>query len=200
MPVTPAFLSVARPFLDPLHALYGQMDAAYAKTAASYGFECAGCSENCCLTRFYHHTHIEFAGLMQGFYQLETQAQHRIRQEAAEVNRRVTEAMERRLTPRVMCPVNGDGRCRLYAFRPMICRLHGLPHEFCLPGKHPVYGPGCHEFDRRCADKGYVRFDRTPFYRGLALLEQAFQQQTGLAGKLKKTVAQMLHPLDDATT
>ena len=47
--------------------LFAQMDAAYDRTAAKAGFVCNGCKDNCCRTRFYHHTIIEYAYLTEGF-------------------------------------------------------------------------------------------------------------------------------------
>jgi len=74
----------------------------------------------------------------------------------------------------------------------MICRLHGIPHELKRPGQNPVYGPGCGAFDRRCGGKGYLKFDRTPFYRDMAMLEQEVKQTLGVAGKFRMTVAEMI--------
>jgi len=93
---------------------------------------------------------------------------------------------------RLMCPLNFDAVCILYPYRPMICRLHGIPHELHKPGQNPVYGPGCETFDCRCGDKGYFKFDRTPFYRDMAALEQEARKTLGLAEKIRMTVAEMI--------
>ncbi len=166
------------------------MDSQYEKTAAAYGFDCRGCEENCCQTRFYHHTHIETAYFLNGFFRLDTGSQ----KEALERAGLVASAQNshRPGSDRLMCPVNKDGWCLLYPYRPMICRLHGIAHELHAPGKPKTYGPGCAEFDRIRGDKAYVPFDRTPFYVRMAALEKEFKAQTGLFSKLRQTIAEML--------
>ena len=91
-----------------------------------------------------------------------------------------------------MCPLNFDGRCILYAYRPMICRLHGIPHEFTRPDQRTLYGPGCEAFTKKYAQKGHIKFDRTPFYLAMAELEKDFKLKAGLTRKLKMTIAQMI--------
>jgi hypothetical protein len=177
-------------FFEELAALYAKMDRAYNEAAGHYGFVCVGCIENCCLTRFYHHTHIEQLYLLNGFFALELDLQKRIRKRSQVVNRQVREAEAQGNTPRIMCALNEEGRCLLYAHRPMICRLHGVPHELRSPGKQPVFGPGCAEFDRLSSGKEYKAFDRTIFYLSLAGLEQRFKEQFNFSGKLKKTVSE----------
>ncbi|MCU0590907.1 MAG: hypothetical protein MUC57_05475 [Desulfobacterales bacterium] len=97
-----------------------------------------------------------------------------------------------------MCPLNEAGRCGVYAHRPMICRLHGIPHELHPPGRAPQapqLGPGCAEFHRLCGRAVYHPFDRTPLYAELARLESEFQQALGPRRKIRMTIAEML--LDD---
>ena len=177
-------------FFERLAALYAEMDQAYEDTAAAYGFNCRGCADNCCQTRFYHHTHIETVYLLAGFNKLAADRQKEIYHRAREVA-----AARRGNAPganRLMCPANINGWCALYLYRPMICRLHGLPHELRLPGKPKTYGPGCGEFENVCGEKPYAPFDRTPFYAQMARLEQTFRAHGGIKTRLKKTVAQML--------
>jgi hypothetical protein len=177
-------------FFEKLAALYAEMDQAYDETAAAYGFNCRGCADNCCQTRFYHHTHIETAYLLTGFSKLAFDQQKLIQRRAREVA--AAQAENPRGADRLMCPVNMDGWCMLYPYRPMICRLHGLPHELRMPGKPKTYGPGCGEFERVCGDKPYAPFDRTPFYAQMARLEQAFKAHCGIEARIRKTVAEML--------
>ena len=44
----------------------------------------------------------------------------------------------------------------------------------------------------RCGQLAYVPFDRTPFYRDLAGIEQALRRDMPGAGKIKMTVAEMI--------
>ncbi|MCD6584194.1 MAG: hypothetical protein J7K96_00380, partial [Desulfobacteraceae bacterium] len=168
------------------------MDQVYDEVAGAYGFYCFPCSDNCCLTRFYHHTVIEFLYLRTGFADLEEHVQEEIRIRSAEVNEKVLQEEAIGNISRVMCPLNIKGLCVLYEYRPMICRLHGIPHEFSHPIKHKIFGPGCHEFDAQCGHEQYRAFNRTPFYQEMARLEQCVRGVAGITQKFKKTVAQML--------
>ncbi len=173
-----------KPHLDRLAAIFRKMDERYDETAGEYGFVCTGCEDSCCQTRFYHHTLIEYFYLKSGLESLSSADRARIHSRALNVNSKPA--------PGVMCPLNEDGRCRLYAHRPMICRLHGLPHELNHPIKGKAKGPGCHEFIIQCGGKSYIPFDRTPLYRELADLEKSFRQETGLSAKMKMTISDML--------
>jgi Fe-S-cluster containining protein len=164
------------------------MDAAYTAAAAGYGFVCTGCEESCCRTRFHHHTLLESAGLRDAFERLPSGLQAQSLRRAEKWL--AAQADEGGLQP--FCPLNREGRCLLYADRPMICRLHGIPHELGRPGKDAQRSPGCREFDRRCSGMGYRRFDRTPLYAELARLESEFQQALGRRRRFKHTIAEML--------
>jgi Fe-S-cluster containining protein len=182
-------------FTERLQRIYAAMDTAYGQAAAGYGFVCDGCEESCCRTRFYHHTLIEYLGLREGFRQLRDERQNQIRQRAATV----VDAYEKNLiagtNAKPMCPLNEEGRCLLYAHRPMICRLHGIPHELHPPGRAPQLGPGCAEFHRRCGRAIYHPFDRTPLYTELADIESELQQILAPPRKIRMTISEML--LDD---
>ncbi len=179
-------------FMDRLKPIYAAMDYAYHRAADVYGFVCDGCRDNCCRTRFYHHTIIEYICVTEGFDTLTPEKQNAVRLRALTGTNETAGAENSRTAVRLMCPLNFDELCILYSYRPMICRLHGIPHELHKPGQNPVYGPGCEAFDRRCGGKGYFKFDRTPFYRQVALLEQEARQTLGFAGKFRMTVAEMI--------
>ena len=53
--------------LSAIEDIYKQMDSAYDQVARCYGFHCRGCENNCCRTRFYHHTLAEIGYLFDGF-------------------------------------------------------------------------------------------------------------------------------------
>lgn len=180
------------PFRERLQALFAQMDHAYQAAARGYGFDCQGCAESCCRTRFYHHTLLEYLFVREGMASLAPEDQAALRQRAADVCREAASLERQGLPIRVMCPLNRGGRCRLYAHRPMICRLHGIPHELRPPGRPVVYGPGCHLFSDRYGRIKYIPFDRTPFYARMAGLEQEIRRAAGFEQRLKMTIAQML--------
>ncbi|MFH0997068.1 MAG: hypothetical protein V1844_16470 [Pseudomonadota bacterium] len=183
------------PYLDRLTAIFRKMDERYDETADKYGFVCSGCEDSCCQTRFYHHTLIEYFYLKSGLESLSSADRGMIHSRALNVNSKGGTVSAP--APGVICPLNKDGRCRLYAHRPMICRLHGLPHELNHPVKGKAKGPGCHEFIIQCGEKSYIPFDRTPLYRELADLEKSFRQETGLCAKMKMTISEMLANFQD---
>jgi Fe-S-cluster containining protein len=188
------------PLLDRLEVLFDEMDTAYDAVARRYGFRCNGCADNCCLTRFYHHTFLEYLFLVEGMATLDTAARQAIVAKAVSVNGRTAVAKRRNDSLRIMCPLNQQERCSLYPFRPMICRLHGIPHELHRPDGSIIKNPGCNAFFDQCRESGrtvYIPFDRTPYYRKMAVLENELRQAIGYGGKIKMTVAQMLATLDE---
>ncbi|HHC25722.1 MAG TPA: hypothetical protein ENK58_10010 [Desulfobacterales bacterium] len=180
------------PFSEKLKAIYAAMDEKYKTAADYYDFHCTGCKDNCCLTRFYHHTFLEYFCIIEGYDTLRTEQQAEVKKRAAEVCRKAANADEKGLAVQLMCPLNIEGLCLLYAYRPMICRLHGIPHELRKPGQNAVHHPGCEAFTGQCEKKGCFKFDRTPFYIEMASLERDMKQVLGTVQKLKMTIAQML--------
>jgi Fe-S-cluster containining protein len=178
--------------------LLAQMDAAYDRVAAKAGFVCNGCEDNCCRTRFYHHTLMELLYLQSGLVALPPGQQLRIsdRAEAAAQQMKTLEWEGRPV--RVMCPLNQQGRCVLYAHRPMICRLHGIPNVLRRPDGRVLTGPGCDAYDRQCGPTSGDPLDRTPLYTAMADLERRLRQRLGVSRKIKLTVAQMI--LKDSVT
>ena len=108
------------------------------------------------------------------------------------VCRQMETADQKGAAMKTMCPLNEAGLCFLYAHRPMICRLHGIPHEFQKPGQGVVYGAGCEAFTQQCQDHGYVPFDRTAFYVKMAGLEKELKSALGITQKIKMTIAEMI--------
>jgi Fe-S-cluster containining protein len=182
-------------FLERLGRLFDEMDAAYERAAAAYGFVCSGCADSCCRTRFHHHTLLEYLYLREGFGGLTVDRQEGIRMKAAAAFAPHGRAGASGAEARPMCPLNADGRCQVYAHRPMICRLHGIPHELRLPGCPLQQSPGCDEFHRRCGRPEVHWLDRTPLYTELARLESQCRKALGLRRKIRMTIAEML--LDD---
>ena len=180
------------PIMEDLALLFADMDGAYAAAADQYGFACTGCTDNCCLTRFYHHTFLELIYLRRGFLKLPPAARQAARTRAGAYLAALS-ASDQDGRFRHMCPLNQDGLCLLYDCRPMICRLHGIPHEVTPPGRpRVVFRQGCQAFSERCGDRPYHPFDRTPFYTRMSVLETRLKEQLGICARTKKTVAHML--------
>jgi hypothetical protein len=127
---------------------------------------------------------------------LKPEMQDQIKLQAVSVRDATQKSRGNQEAVRRMCPLNFDARCILYLYRPMICRLHGIPHELKKPGQQGILGSGCETFDRRCGHMRYFQFDRTPFYRDMAKLEQEVRQALDFYGKFRMSVAQMI--LSDA--
>ncbi len=175
-----------------LAQVFGDMDRGYAQVSTDAGFICRGCDDNCCRSLFYHHTLAEHRLLMDGFNRLPPEVGGRIRQRAsvlAEAHRRDSEPAD---TLKRMCPLNEDGRCILYDYRPMICRLHGVPSRAVMPGGMVRTWPGCDDYYRQCPDGDATSLDRTPIYQSMAALEKRLRQEIGFTGRLKHTIAEMI--------
>ncbi len=192
-PIEPSVLAV---FMQQLKRIYAAMDDAYDRAAKQYGFSCDGCRDNCCRTRFYHHTLIEVVYLKEGLMTLSVEMQDQVKLRAITVMDTIEKAHDNQEAIRLMCPLNVDTRCILYPYRPMICRLHGIPHELKKPGQPGIMGPGCDTFDSRCGRKPYIAFDRTDIYRNMAKLEQEVRQATRFDGKIKLTISEIIIFLD----
>jgi len=184
--------NISIPFLDRLKIIYASMDQKYQEAADYYGFECTGCEDNCCLTRFYHYTLIEYLCIKEGFHCLENRKQVEVKQRSLAVCRKADEADKKGRPVQQMCPVNFGSLCVLYPYRPMICRLHGIPHELQRPDQGILNSPGCGTFALKCHGKKRFKFDRTPFYMQMAALEKEMKQAVGMTQKIKMTVAQMI--------
>lgn len=178
--------------MERLKTTYAAMDKKYQEAADYYNFHCKGCEDNCCFTRFYHHTLLEYLYIIVGYNTLEHGKQVEVKHRALEVCRETDLAGAKGDPVRLMCPLNFDGLCLLYASRPMICRLHGIPHEVHRPGEGVLYAPGCDAFTKQCQEKERFKFDRTPFYIEMAELEKELKQAVGRPQKIKMTVAQMI--------
>jgi Fe-S-cluster containining protein len=181
---------------EDLHArllrLLEDMDAAYASTAAANGFICKGCEHSCCRTRFHHHTLLEFLYLREGLHRLPVGVQERILTDARFVVAQ-QQAAATGTTSQTMCPLNAEGQCLLYEWRPMICRLHGVPHELHAPNRPVQRGSGCETFYRESScPEDPRRLDRTPIYAALARLEIECRQALGWRQKIRMTIAEIL--------
>ena len=182
------FISV----LPELRELFDRMDKKYREAAQRCGFQCDGCADSCCRSVFYHHTFLEYFFIREGFQMLGSARRAAAKQRAEAVCNHLPADGGGGRPARLMCPLNFDGRCILYAYRPMICRLHGIPHEFRQPDGRVVTGPGCKVFSERFLSKDCERLNRTPFYFELAALEKEFKLKAGIAERMKMTVAEII--------
>ena len=180
------------PFLERLKIIYSAMDKKYQEAADYYNFHCTGCEDSCCFTRFYHHTLLEYLYIMEGYHTLAHEKKVEVNHRALEVCRKTREVDERGTPVRLMCPLNVNNLCLIYMYRPMICRLHGIPHVLQRPGQGVLYSEGCEVFAEQCQGKARLEFDRTPFYIKMAELEKELKQAVGMTQKIKMTVAQMV--------
>lgn len=187
-----ALMERHRAFIRKLEILYAEMDSGYAAVADHTAFTCRGCEDNCCLTRFDHHTLIEVLGLYNGYVSLADDQQRPLVRRA----RAYCRALQHHRRPgepfRHLCPLNQDTRCLLYAERPMICRLHGIPHVMRHPRKGLITGTGCHIFEASRRPEDGQRLDRTPLYTAMAELERELRRVSGFAGAIRMTVAEMM--------
>ncbi len=188
------------PFIEKIRTLYSSMDRSCAEAAAHYGFECSGCDDNCCEERFYHYTLTEHVYLMEGVGGLDDETRIEIFSRADEVIQIYRLHDSKGIIKRVMCPLNLDSLCLLYEYRPMICRLHGIPHIIRKPGQPEQQGPGCHKFDEVVMpDKTpSFEFDRTAFYSEMASLEIEIRRMLNFNGRYKKTVAGMIMDISES--
>jgi Fe-S-cluster containining protein len=176
-------------FSERMRAIYRAMDEAYDSVAGHYGFSCEGCGQNCCVQRFSHHTLVEYHYLLEGMKRADPGLARQILIKA----RIVTDSYRKEpVTGEVlplMCPANFDGLCRVYEHRPMICRMHGLPHRFKRPDGREERGGGCARFEAR--HKADWTVDRTRLYTTLAKLEGELRRQTFQRSRYRRTTAEM---------
>jgi Fe-S-cluster containining protein len=173
-------------------ALFKQLDAAYDDAARQSGFVCNGCKDNCCLTRFFHYTLIEYLYLKEGLSVLVPEVLADVRTFAESVVAQTAEMEKEDQSIRLMCPLNKEGRCILYAHRPMICRLHGIAHMLRRPDGRIQTGPGCDDFYTQCGPSAGHPLDRTPLYTDMAKLEQELRRALDFSGKIRMTIAEMI--------
>ncbi|MGE5239862.1 MAG: hypothetical protein ACM3ON_13800 [Chloroflexota bacterium] len=178
-------------FLKRLEQIYGAIDSFYAAAQNHYRFSCSGCTDSCCATKFSHHTLIEEHYLAQGLLALDEAERDEVLARAEHV------VGVYALSPddvRIICPLNVEGLCTLYQYRPMICRMHGVPYEVARADGSVEFGGGCHRFMSEKAHDGthYFMFSRTMFYSEMARLEGDVRVRLAFQGRVDKNVAQMI--------
>jgi len=178
--------------------LYTDMEKHYNAVAAELDFSCAGCPDNCCDSYFQHHTYIEWAYLWTGLRALPGSDLDDIEDRAVSYIKQSEAMLRRGELPAVMCPLNREGLCSLYAHRLMICRLHGVPATLSRADGRILEFPGCF----RCQDLVALKkedgqnirsLERIDLYNRLARLEiNLMGSKRGAMPKVKMTIAQMV--------
>ncbi len=184
-----------REFFARLERLYADMEMEYDNAAAQAGLSCKGCPDNCCTSYFQHHTHVEWAYLWEGLRTFPEQRLMEIRVKAADYVHAAEKLIKQQRVPDLMCPLNAEGLCILYAHRLMICRLHGVPNRFILPNGQTRAFPGCIRCQEVLAGKETTPvLDRTGFYRRLAALEMDYLRElSNRPARIRLSLAEMIH-------
>lgn len=155
-----------------LQELYEQIDDIYRKVAIQSAFSCEGCDgAKCCTVDLIVHTFAEMLYMRRGLDALNQSTRLEINQRSKQIVelKRLDSLGEYRNT---VCAANLDGKCLIYNYRPMICRLAGIAHFIEKPNGTRVFGRGCDRFEHIVNDNiSFEKIDRTPFYRKLAELE-----------------------------
>jgi len=180
--------------ISPLIALYDEMDAAYRVAAGRGSFSCQGCDGiRCCTVDLRIYTCAEMVYLRRGFNELPVA----IRDEMGERARQVVAAKDRAPMGseyrNAVCPVNFEGRCALYQYRPMICRLAGIPYIVTRPDMATIQGTGCKRFQHEVAPvHSDLVLDRSSFY--LRMSEIQMDAMKSLRRKTPvQTIAEIIH-------
>ena len=178
-----------------LAVLYADMQSRYSEYAQALGLTCDTCPQNCCTSFFQHHTRIEWAYLLHGLSELPTNRRAEYEKRSRLYVRDATDALARGEKPSIMCPLNDDGRCGVYAHRLMICRLHGVPNRLRYPDGRTADFPGCFRSQELCAGQdSFPVLDRTALYTRLMELEVQFvgPRQIRALPRVDLTLAEMI--------
>lgn len=183
---------------EQLRVLYEDMEKAYDDVAHQLGHGCDGCPDNCCDSYFLHHTYIEWAYLWQGLVELSEDRRRALLARAEAYEREAAQLIEQGHRPKLMCPLNEEGRCSLYAHRLMVCRTHGVPASMIRPDGRQLTFPGCFRCQELVEKRGLGEDDtplmeRTELLTRLVRLEQEFLSgKRHMAPKVKRTISAML--------
>ena len=183
---------------EELRILYEEMEQAYDAVAQQLGHGCDGCPDNCCDSYFLHHTYIEWAYLWQGLAALPEDRRQTLLSRAEAYERKAQELIGLGQRPKLMCPLNEEGRCTLYAHRLMVCRTHGVPATMTRPDGRQLRFPGCFRCQELVESKGVAEDElplmkRTELLKRLVVLEQKLVVgKRHMAPKVKRTIASML--------
>ena len=191
-------LTLSSHLIEQTAVLYADMEKAYDVVAAEVGLSCTGCPDNCCDSYFLHHTYIEWAYLWHGVEQLTAAEKRAILSRAEQYELESQKFLEKGIRPRLMCPLNENGRCSMYRYRLMVCRTHGVPATMMRPDGKELRFPGCFVCQdlvekNKSAGKTVMTMERTGLLKRLVGLEQELLEgRRHLVPKVKMTIAGMM--------
>jgi len=183
---------------EELRVLYEDMEKAYDGVAHILGHGCDGCPDNCCDSYFLHHTYIEWAYLWQGVAALPDEERKALLAKAKAYELEAQKLIALGERPKIMCPLNQEGKCALYKHRLMVCRTHGVPASMTRPDGKRLTFPGCFRCQDLVEDRGLAEneiplMERTDLLKRLVLLEQEFLSgKRHIVPKVKRTIGSML--------
>ncbi|MBU0663512.1 MAG: hypothetical protein KJ990_03095 [Proteobacteria bacterium] len=181
-----------------IRQIYDEMEKGYEQVATLLQFSCHGCPDNCCDSYFQHHTFVEWGYLWLGFRQLPERQQEDILERSRLYIAACEQSMARNDRPQVMCPLNENGLCILYAHRLMVCRTHGVPATMQRPDGQRLNFPGCFRCQELVKEtfaheSEAPRTERTKLLRSLAMMENELMDgKRHLYPRIQLTIAQML--------
>jgi Fe-S-cluster containining protein len=171
--------------------LYRNIDSTYAEAAEKIGLVCEGCDgAKCCTVDLTLHTFMEIFYLRRGLNTLEPAKRLEILGRCHSMIEAKKEAPYGDRYRNAVCAVNTEGTCMLYEYRPMICRLAGIPHFITRPDGSKVESGGCERL-QKIFPISDLKIDRTEFYQEMARMEVEAVRARGRRTK-KLTVAEAL--------
>lgn len=161
--------------------LYKLMDGAYSEASKQTGFSCKECDGvKCCTVDLIVHTFAEMLHLRRGFRVLDQPRRLEVKTRARNILKAKSKDAMGPEYREAVCALNFDGKCILYEYRPMICRLAGIPHLINRPNASQTTSGGCFRFENEKKPLfPDVVIDRTFFYREMAELELAVIRELG---------------------
>ena len=179
-------------FLEDLQNLFDHMEKEYDRVAEIYQFSCDGCTQNCCTTNFQHYTVLEMELLKAGLSSIPEEEKNEIVEKA----RIAVEEKKAGGNPR--CPILLENRCRMYKYRPMLCRMHGQPYLLKNPVSGTVMGDGCLVFQEKNQPPYETQIDRTTFFIKFAELERRARESGQYSSQAKaRTIPEMILELEN---
>jgi Fe-S-cluster containining protein len=116
-----------------------EWESEFARNKKEYG-ERIHCRRGCtdCCSQMFQITEIEAAYISQGVKRLPPKEREKLRERAREYEAQRERILTTRNVPdawgslpppglRLACPALEDGACRIYEYRPLICRKYGIP-------------------------------------------------------------------------